>query len=167
MLFNAKRLVKVQLFLLGNCLRTAETIDPKALNSINILSCDIMKQVKTDKTINNLLELDGVRYVVDESLGLWVKFEAKEIESDLNRRQGIKYSLTLHDPYNRRIMGFDNAHAIEYGAKKVIASHRTYDHWHSHERDEGKPYRYKNAIKLIEDFWVEVDKILKKLRELQ
>ena len=31
-----------------------------------------------DAGIENLSELDGVRYVIDERLGLWVKFEAKE-----------------------------------------------------------------------------------------
>jgi len=67
-------------------------------------------------------------------------------------------SLSLHDRTNKRIMGFDNAHAIEYGRKRNVAAKRTYDHWHSHELDQGKPYIYKNAAKLLENFWKEVDK---------
>jgi len=116
-----------------------------------------------DITIENLLELDGVKYVIDEHLGLWVKFEAKRVQPSENRPQGIKYSLTLHDRSNTRMMGFDNAHAIEFGAKTNVAPKRIYDHWHKDESDNGRPYNYKNAGKLIEDFWKEVDKMTKKL----
>jgi hypothetical protein len=35
--------------------------------------------IKDDKTIENLLDLDGVRYVIDEQSGLWVKFEVKKL----------------------------------------------------------------------------------------
>jgi hypothetical protein len=34
-----------------------------------------------DKAIHNLLELDETRFVIEEELGLWVKFEAKSMES--------------------------------------------------------------------------------------
>ena len=71
-----------------------------------------------DHTLENLLDLDGERIVVDDSLGLWVKFEVKKTVS---RHQGIRYSLTLHNKNNKRIMGFDNSHEIEYGAKKVVS----------------------------------------------
>jgi len=36
-----------------------------------------MSNIK-DKTLEHLLELNGVRYVVDDELGLWVKFAAKK-----------------------------------------------------------------------------------------
>ncbi len=45
-----------------------------------------------DHTLENLLDLDGERIAVDDSLGLWVKFEVKKTVS---RHQGIRYSLTL------------------------------------------------------------------------
>ncbi len=115
--------------------------------------------------IENLLELDGVRYVIDERLGLWVKFETKKIQPTKDRPHGIRYSLTLHGRSNERIMGFDNAHAIEYGAKKNVAPKRTYDHWHRDGPDDGQPYGYQNAGKLIEDFWKAVETIVKKLEE--
>jgi hypothetical protein len=120
-----------------------------------------------DKTIENLLDLDGARYVIDERLGLWVKFAAKRVKPTKDRPHGIKYSLTLHDKADRRIMGFDNAHAVEYGKKKSVKPKRTYYHWHRDANDEGRPYEYKNAGKLMEDFWKEVDKKLKKLKRGQ
>lgn len=121
--------------------------------------------MKEDKTITNLLDLDGVRYVVDEYLGLWVKFEVKISIATKNRPHGIRYSLTLHDRLNKRIMGFDNAHAIEYGGKKYVAPSRVYDHCHKNNSDKGQPYHYKNAGKLLEDFWREVDSVLTRLKE--
>jgi hypothetical protein len=61
--------------------------------------------LQRDKTLENLLELDGVKYVIDEHLGLWVKFEARKIEPSKERPHGIRYSLTLHDSFNARLMG--------------------------------------------------------------
>jgi hypothetical protein len=115
-----------------------------------------------DETLSNLLQLDGDRFVIDERSGLWVKFEAKEVSKSTDRPHGVKYSLTLHDRSNRRIMGFDNAHAIELGAKKKAAPKKTYYHWHRDENDSGRPYEYTNAGQLLEDFWEQVDIIVKK-----
>lgn len=118
-----------------------------------------------DKTIDNLLELNGVRYVIEEHLGLWVKFEAKRVDKTKDRPHGVRYALTLHNRFNERIMGFDNAHAIEYGKKTNVASNKTYDHWHRDDSDSGRPYTYENAGKLIEDFWKAVERVLHKLEE--
>ncbi len=115
-----------------------------------------------DHTLENLLDLDGERIVVDDSLGLWVKFEIKET---ISRQQGIEYSLTLHNNNNKRIMGFDNSHEVEYGAKKGVGPKRAYDHWHFDEKDPGRPYQYSNAAQLIEDFWKEVDKRINAFKE--
>lgn len=62
-------------------------------------------------------------------------------------------------------MGFDNAHAIEYGEKVNVAPKRTYYHWHRSEGDVGQPYNYINAGRLLEDFWVQVEVIVKKLED--
>ena len=110
---------------------------------------------KDDQTLEYLLLLDGTRYVIDEAHGLWVKFEAKKIRQTADRPHGIKYSLTLHDRKNERIMGFDNAHAVD--------EDNTFDHWHRNKKDTGRPYKYINSGKLVEDFWKEVDKILNEL----
>lgn len=108
-----------------------------------------------DNTIENLLELDGVRYVIEEHHGLWVKFEAKKVEPTHARPHGIKYSLTLHDRYNCRLIGFDNAHAIDSGV--------TFDHCHRDGTNKVKVYVYRDANKLLEDFWQSVEKVLIKL----
>lgn len=114
-----------------------------------------------DHTLENLLMLDGDRIVIDEQLGLWVKFDVKRVTS---RAQGIRYSLTLHDKHNKRILGFDNSHEIEYGKKRGVAPIRTYDHWHIDVNDQGRPYQYINAGQLLADFWEEVDQRVLTLR---
>ena len=54
----------------------------------------------------------------------WTKFEACRVAPTRHIPFGIKYSLSLHDRNNTRILGFDNAHAQKpkrkkYGARKV------------------------------------------------
>ena len=73
------------------------------------------------------------------------------------------YSLTLHDRYGKRLMGFDNAHAIKL-PKKYKFSGRIieFDHLHRHSLDKGIPYEFKDPYQLIQDFFERVDKILKK-----
>lgn len=123
-----------------------------------------MKKGK-DKALEYLLDLDGEHYMIDAVLGFWVKFEVKEV-SEEHRTNGIRYSLSLHDQWNKRIMGFDNAHAIEYDGKRYVKGKRTFDHCHFDEADKGQPYFYENAAKLIQDFWKEVDKIINRHRRL-
>jgi len=124
--------------------------------------CDVK-----DKTLEHLLDLNGVRYVVDDALGLWVKFEIRKIKKIINKSSNIRYSLSLHDRFNKRIMGFDNAHAIEFGEKRNVAPKRVFDHWHRDIEDKGRPYLYKNAAKLLEDFWNEVDKKIELLKKVK
>ncbi len=92
-----------------------------------------------DKTLESLLDLDGIKMVIDDKLGLWIKFEVS-ITSVSTRSNGVRYSLSLHDRYGLRILGFDNAHEIKYAAKRMVAPKRTFDHWHYDEYDEGRPY---------------------------
>lgn len=102
--------------------------------------------------LENLLMLDGEVFPLDS--GCWVKFEAKEIEPSGAIPHGVKYSLTLHDKRNHRVIGYDNAHSFKptqkYGAKK-----ETYDH--VHKRMEVVSYEFESATQLIEDFWKSVD----------
>ena len=117
-----------------------------------------------DKTLENLLDLDGMKMVIDDKFGLWIKFDISTTSLSI-RSNGVRYSLSLHDRYGQRILGFDNAHEIKYAAKRMVAPKRTFDHWHYDEHDEGRPYHYINAGKLLEDFWIEVDKRLSLLKE--
>jgi hypothetical protein len=47
---------------------------------------------------------------------------------------GVKYSLSLHDRNNARILGFDNAHGIKPKRKKYGARKITWDHKHQREK---------------------------------
>jgi hypothetical protein len=110
-----------------------------------------------DKTLDTLLHLDGEVFPMDN--GCWVKFEAKRVEPVCNIPHGIKYSLTFHDRYNRRIIGFDNAHAYKPQKKKCRARKITWDHKHHKERISA--YEYESAGQLLEDFCAAVEKIIK------
>jgi len=102
--------------------------------------------------LENLLNLDGEVFPMDN--GYWVKFEAHLVESTLSVPHGVKYSLTLHDKRNHRVIGYDNAHSYKpskkYGAKK-----ETYDH--IHKKMDIVSYEFKSASQLIEDFWESVE----------
>jgi len=107
-----------------------------------------------------LLELDGVRFMVNELLGFWVKFSVKQIPPNKFVPHGIKYSLSLHDRNNNRIIGFDNAHSVTEGINRYSKDYHSYDHKHRYKGDKGKYYKYTSAAKLVEDFWLEVDKVI-------
>ncbi len=69
-----------------------------------------MKCDPEDYELKTLLNLDGQTYWLEK---YWTKIEAKQVEVTVHRPHGIKYSLTLHNKNNTRILGFDNAHRIK------------------------------------------------------
>ena len=89
-----------------------------------------MKVSSGIKSLETLLDLDETKYVIDEELGLWVKFEARQVIATNARPHGVKYNFTLHDVRNHRILGFDNAHAV---GKERIKSNQSFDHYTRHE----------------------------------
>lgn len=105
-----------------------------------------------DEECQALLELNGVRLVIDGELGLWVKFDVRPVKPSQTRPHGLKYSLTLHNRRNERLIGFDNAHAVNDGF---------FDHYHRDAFDKGRRYHFVTAEKLITDFWKAVDHYLK------
>ena len=102
--------------------------------------------------LENLLNLHGEVFPIKN--GHWVKFEPIVVDSSTHIPHGIKYSLTLHDNRNHRVIGYDNAHSFKptqkYGAKK-----ETYDH--IHKKMEVSAYEFESAGQLMEDFWKSVD----------
>jgi len=108
--------------------------------------------MKQDHTLEMLLDLDGYAAILEK--GFWVKIEAKRVHSNMGKPFGIKYSLTLHDSEGNRILGFDNAHARPGSSTK-----EPYDHIH---RGRTRSYTYTNASNLLEDFWKEVEIIMKR-----
>ena len=106
-----------------------------------------------------LLDLDGQVFVVDAKGGYWVRFSVNRVASTPERPHGLKYSLTLHGPDGSRLIGFDNAHPVRESRGPGGKSRGHLDH--KHRLETVRPYRFKDAATLIEDFWAEVDKLLR------
>lgn len=61
-----------------------------------------------------LLAYDGrLHYLAS---GHYLKFEVKAVEKSPRVPHGIAYSLTLHAPDGKRLLGFDNAHPVPHRA---------------------------------------------------
>lgn len=116
-----------------------------------------------DPVIDTLLDLDGS--ILEQGGGYWIKIDAARIPESPEVPHGIRYSLTLHEPYGRRILGYDNAHAVKPPKKfKYAGRILAFDHKHRHISDKGIPYEFKDAQHLLEDFFRDVDLLLKELR---
>ena len=108
-------------------------------------------------SLDALLDLDGEIFLMDA--GSWVKIEANSISPSPAIPHGIRYSLTLHDKNNVRVVGFDNAHAIKLKSRKRFSGRKvTWDH--QHHMDKVEPYEFESAGQLLEDFWKAVDKFI-------
>ena len=118
---------------------------------------------RPDSSLSVLLDLDGTNIGVGTQY--WVKISAWVIEPDEARPHGIRYELTLHDIGNRRILGFDNAHAVQRLGGRFVEQPRAYDHQHRGPKDAGVPYPFVSASKLVADFWQAVFKALDELGE--
>src|SRR5882762_9069458 len=82
------------------------------------------------------------------------------VSATRNRPHGLSYSFTLHAPDGTRLVGFDNAHDVPAKGSRFKHRGETTDHWHRTEDDPGRPYRFKDAETLIEDFFNEVERVL-------
>src|SRR3970282_2633797 len=116
---------------------------------------------KPDRSLPILLDLDGTKIGVGTQY--WVKISAWVIEPDEARPHGLRYALTMHDAGNRRILGFDNAHAVKRPGGRFVEPPRAYDHLHRGPKDAGVPYPYVGAGRLVGDFWKAVFKALEEL----
>jgi hypothetical protein len=107
--------------------------------------------------LDTLLDLDGEVYPMDS--GFWVKFRAYRVPVNKHIPHGIKYSLTLHDKHNQRIIGYDNVHGIKLPKKKKFSGRR--DVWdHKHKMTMTTLYEFESAFQLLEDFWNDVNVFL-------
>ena len=112
-----------------------------------------------DLGLDTLLDLDGV--IIEQKYGYWVKFNVSLTDVSPERPHGIRYSLTLHDQYGQRVMGYDNAHAVRSPRRNKYAGQKNkFDHFHSHQKDKGTPYEFQDAYQLIHDFFESVDRVL-------
>jgi hypothetical protein len=68
----------------------------------------------------------------------------------------------LHDRHGKRVLGYDNAHAVKPPNRFKFAGQRLpYDHKHRTSHDEGVPYQFQTAQQLLEDFFKEADRVIK------
>ena len=111
-----------------------------------------------DPGLDTLLDLHGQTLFVDE-VGHWVKFVVVRTEVTAERPHGLSYSLTLHAPDGERLVGFDNAHAVREGRRPGRRRRGKRDH--RHRLRSIRLYEYMDAATLLEDFWKEVDEVLK------
>jgi hypothetical protein len=118
-----------------------------------------MKRHDRDPGVEILLELDGQVFVVGTKGQYWVRFSVRGVVSTAERPHGLNYSLTLHGPSGNRLVGFDDAHPVRQSHGPGGKSRGAVDH--KHRMETVRPYRFKDAATLLEDFWAEVDKLLK------
>lgn len=117
-----------------------------------------MGEFDRDRGLDTLLDLHGQTLFVDEA-GHWVKFVVRRTEVTAERPHGLSYSLTLHAPNGTRLVGFDNAHPVSDRGKPGEGLRRKSDH--RHRLRTVRPYEYADAVTLLDDFWTEVDSVLK------
>lgn len=119
--------------------------------------------MRTDPGLATLLDLHDT--IIAEEGGYWMKFEVWQVEPTKDVPHGIRYSLTLHDAYGKRIIGYDNSHAVKPPKKFKYAGQRLpYDHKHRHVSDKGVPYEFKDAAQLMADFFAEVDRVIEEMK---
>jgi hypothetical protein len=119
--------------------------------------------MREDSGIATVIELN--EQIIDQGNGFWVKIEAWRVEATREMPHGIRYSLTLHEPHGRQILGYDNAHAVKLPKKFKYAGRRMpYGHRHRHVSDKGVPHEFRDAHQLA-DFFDEVDRVLKEFHE--
>jgi hypothetical protein len=117
--------------------------------------------IKHDTTLEYLLLLNGEVFPMDN--GFWTKIEASQITANEHIPHGVRYSLTLHDRNNVRILGFDNAHSFKPKKKKYGARKVTWDH--KHQKTEFFAYEYETAEQLLEDFWTAVNLMINHIEQ--
>jgi Family of unknown function (DUF6516) len=116
-------------------------------------------RVPRNEGLAYLLDLDGEEIIYDG--GYVARFTVKRIATTQEKPHGVSYSLTFHAPDGRRLMGYDNAHGVPHRGGRFVRRQSAFDHWHRDETDEGQPYRFVSAEKLIADFFDEIARILK------
>ncbi len=115
----------------------------------------------SEHTLEFLLAFDGRVHWYAE--GYFVKFEVKRVRPTVQRPHGVRYSLTLHGPDGKRLIGFDNAHGVPAAGSRFNRRPVAADHWHRSADDPGRPYPFKDAAGLIEDFLNDVRRVLESL----
>jgi hypothetical protein len=119
--------------------------------------------MREDPGIATLVELHD--QIIDQGNGYWIKIAAWQVPVTQDIPHGKRYSLTLHEPYGKRVLGKDNAHAVKPPKKfKYAGTRQPYDHKHRHISDQGVLYEFRDAHQLLADFFTEVDRALEEIK---
>lgn len=110
-----------------------------------------------------LLELHGVSVQLEE--GYWWKAQAWRVAPSALCPHGVRYSLTLHNKYNTRIFGYDNAHGIRTASKGKFGSRIVRYHVHLTASDKGHFYEFSTAAQLLEDFFKRSEEVINSRRK--
>jgi hypothetical protein len=113
-----------------------------------------------DPAVELLLQMDGFVFHLQD--GYQVTYEVRQIEPTKDVPHGIRYNLVLLDRYKQRVLGFDNAHRVRTGKRRLGAWSKTWDHIHI--RGQMVPYHFESVVQLNDDFWKAVKKYLSDAR---
>jgi Family of unknown function (DUF6516) len=120
-----------------------------------------MDDSNRDQGRDYFLSLD--RQWIGYEKGYWVTFRVRRVEASEERPHGFQYSLSLHDANDDRVLGYNNAHAVDVGTGPATRSRRQRAYDHINRRGKRPvPYRFTTPYKLLEDFFTDVDRTLKK-----
>lgn len=97
--------------------------------------------------------------MIDPAGGHWVRFAVRRVPVTEDRPHGLSYSLTLHGATGERLVGIDNAHPVREAGGRSKRAPTGRDH--RHRLRIVRPYEYRDAATLLEDFWREVEAVLK------
>ena len=111
-----------------------------------------------DDDIEVLLALNGFSY--EAAAGYVVEFKAERTEVTKQRPHGLSYALVFRPKGGEPYVRFDNAHAVGRPGGRFVKASDAFDHWHRSETDKGRPYKFTTAVKLLEDFWAEVKRVM-------
>lgn len=113
-----------------------------------------------DEELKALLALDGGSF--EMAAGYVAEFEVKLTDKTEQRPHGVSYALVFRPKGKKPWVRFDNAHAVRRPGGPYVKKAKVYDHWHRSEKDRGQPYEFTTPMKLLQDFWREVKRVLDK-----
>ena len=118
-----------------------------------------MSRSTADHGLEFLLAFHGRIHHLEK--GYWLKFDITRVAATAERPHGLSYSFTLHAPDGTRLIGFDNAHGVLHKGSRFKRRGDATDHWHRTEKDSGRPYVFTDAQSLLDDFFDEVERVLR------
>lgn len=111
----------------------------------------------TGEDLDALLALDGASF--ETAAGYVVEFKARRTASSAAKPYGVSYSLVLRRKAGGPpLVRFDNSHRA--GRAKGRDRGGAHDHWHRTADDPGRAYVFRDASRLLDDFWREVKRVL-------